>query len=186
MYIVGKESEDLIEFIDKAFKPKEDQLRKKGIQFDHYGIMYNVQIEIHRNVKDFQIRQMETSLFGAYCLLCCLKPTEWKDIQKIESGFPIERTAKRTLEIYEQMLNESGDIKNLIFHFSELICRNNDVSIRQLSEEALEACNKDVRNYREFLSRKCGDTVNLIDTFNRPFERSDPMIAEIMRIRLAM
>ncbi|CAF1561680.1 unnamed protein product [Didymodactylos carnosus] len=57
--IAEKESDDLIEFINKTFEPKEDQLRKPGIQFDHYGIMYNVQIEIHRNMKDFKIRQME-------------------------------------------------------------------------------------------------------------------------------
>ena len=37
---------------------------------------------------------------------------------------------------------------SLILHSCELICRNNGVSIEQLSEEALEACNEDVRNYR--------------------------------------
>ena len=41
---------------------------------------------------------------------------------------------------------------SLVFHSCELICRNNGVSIGQLFEEALEACNKDVRNYREILS----------------------------------
>jgi hypothetical protein len=63
---------------------------------------------------------------------------------------------------------------SLIFHSTELIARNDDVSIGQLSEEALESCNKDVRNYREFLSRKCGHVLNLTDTFNHLFERSDP------------
>ena len=38
----------------------------------------------------------------------------------------------------------------------------------------------------EFLSRKCGHTVNLVDTFHRLFERSDPMVTEIVRSRLAM
>ena len=74
---------------------------------------------------------------------------------------------------------------SLIFHSTELIVRKDGVSIGQLSEEALESCNKDVRNYREFLSRKCGYVVNLTDTFNRLFERSDLMVAEIVRQSLA-
>jgi hypothetical protein len=32
------------------------------------------------------------------------KLTEWKAIQKIESGCPIQRNSKRTLEIYERIL----------------------------------------------------------------------------------
>ena len=41
------------------------------------------------------------------------------------------------------------------------------------------------RNYREFLIRKCGHVVNLTDTFNRLFERSDSMVAEMVRQSLA-
>ncbi|CAF1158909.1 unnamed protein product [Didymodactylos carnosus] len=74
---------------------------------------------------------------------------------------------------------------SLIFHSTELIVRNDGISIGQLSEEALESCNKDVRYYREFLSRKCGHVVNSTDTFNRLFERSDPMVDEIVRRSLA-
>ena len=85
--IAEKESQKLLEFINKSFEPVEAKLQKNGIQFDHCGVKYNVQIVIHRGMKDFKIRQMETGLFGAHCLLCFSKPTEWKDIQKIESGF---------------------------------------------------------------------------------------------------
>ena len=74
---------------------------------------------------------------------------------------------------------------SLIFYSTELVVRNNGISIGQLSEEALESCNKDVRNYRELLSRKCGHVVNLTDTFNCLFERSDPMVAKIVRQSLA-
>jgi len=67
-------------------------------------------------------------------------------------------------------------VHNLIFHSAELVERNNGIALGELSEEALESCNKDVRNYREFLSRKCGHIPNLTDVFNRLFIRSDPLI----------
>ncbi|CAF0826926.1 unnamed protein product [Didymodactylos carnosus] len=54
---------------------------------------------------------MEIDLFGAHCLLCYSKRNEWKDIQKTEYGFPIERTAKGTVETYQKMLEEYGGIK---------------------------------------------------------------------------
>jgi hypothetical protein len=65
---------------------------------------------------------------------------------------------------------------SLIFHSAELIFRNNSRGLGEISEEALESTNKDVRNFREFLSRKCGHLENLTDVFNRLFLRSDPVV----------
>ncbi|CAF1171235.1 unnamed protein product [Didymodactylos carnosus] len=55
-------------------------------------------------------------------------------------------------------------VHNLIFHSAELVERNNGIGLGELSEEALESCNKDVRNYREFLARKTGHIPNLTDS----------------------
>ena len=71
-------------------------------------------------------------------------------------------------------------VHNLIFHSAELVERNNGIGLGELSEEALESSNKDVRNYREFLARKCGHIPNLTDVFNRLFIRSDPLIRHII------
>ncbi|CAF1096979.1 unnamed protein product [Didymodactylos carnosus] len=71
-------------------------------------------------------------------------------------------------------------VHNLIFHSPELIERNNGIALGELSEEALESCNKDVRNYREFLARKIGHIPNLTDVFNRLFIRSDPVLRLII------
>ena len=80
----------------------------------------------------------------------------------------------------EKWINYTMTVHSLIFHSCELIERNHGVALGELSEEALESCNKDIRNFREFLSRKCGHIMSLTDVFNRLFTRSDPVIRKII------
>ena len=75
----------------------------------------------------------------------------------------------------------SMTVHSLVFHTAELIYRNNSVGLGELSEEALESAYKDIRNFREFLSRKCGHLENITDVFNRLFIRSDPVINYIVQ-----
>jgi len=72
-------------------------------------------------------------------------------------------------------------VHSLVFNSAELIYQNNSVGLGELSEEALESANKDIRNFREFLSRKCGHLENITDVFNRLFIRSDPVINYIVQ-----
>ncbi|CAF1386409.1 unnamed protein product [Rotaria sordida] len=80
----------------------------------------------------------------------------------------------------EKWIDYTMTVHSLIFHSCELIQRNHGVALGELSEEALESCNKDIRNFREFLSRKCGHIMNLTDVFNRLFIRSGPVIRKII------
>ncbi|CAF1088600.1 unnamed protein product [Didymodactylos carnosus] len=109
--IAEKETADLLSFVNTTFEPEENQLQKDGIQFEYDGVKYNVLVEIHRSMKDFKIRQLESGLHGSHCLLCYSTPSGWKDIHKIESGFPIERTASDTIELYNEMPDEYGDVE---------------------------------------------------------------------------
>jgi hypothetical protein len=109
--IAEKETADLLLFVNTTFEPEENQIQRDGVQFEYDGVKYNVLVEIHRSMKDFKIRQMESGLHGAYCLLCCSSPSEWKDIRKIKVGFPIERTASDTMKLYEEILDEYGEVK---------------------------------------------------------------------------
>ena len=65
-------------------------------------------------MKDFKIRQLESGLQGAHCLLCYSTPSEQKDIHKTESGFPIEQTASDTIELYKEILDEYGEVKRRV------------------------------------------------------------------------
>ena len=63
-----------------------------------------------------------------------------------------------------------------IHHSAELIVLNDGYGLGMLSEEGLEANNKDIRNYLQFLCRKCSPQEQLTDVMNRLLERSDPVI----------
>ena len=49
-----------------------------------------------------------------------------------------------------------------------------------LSEEPIEASNKDFRNFRQFHARKTSRINNIFDVFMRLYHRADPLISEII------
>ena len=86
----------------------------------------------------------------------------------------------KKLLLNEKWIDYTMTVYLLIFHSCELIERNHDVALGELSEEALENSNKDIRNFREFLFRKCGHIMSPTDVFNRFFIRSDSVIRKII------
>ena len=112
--IAEKETADLLSFVNTTFEPEENQLHKDAVQVEYEGVKYKVLVQIRRSMKDFEIRQLESGLHGAHCLLCYSTPSEWKDIHKIESGFPIERTASDTIERYQEIHDEYGEVKRRV------------------------------------------------------------------------
>lgn len=65
-----------------------------------------------------------------------------------------------------------------IHHSAELIELNGGYGLGSLSEECLESNNKDIRNFLQFLCRKCSPLDQLTDVMSRLLERSDPKILE--------
>ena len=63
-------------------------------------------------------------------------------------------------------------------HSAELISVNDGYGLGNLSEECLEANNKDIRNYLQFLSRKTDPVKQLTDVMARLLERTDPQIIQ--------
>ena len=68
-----------------------------------------------------------------------------------------------------------------IQHSGTIIELNGGFGLGALSEEGLEANNKDIRNFIEFLSRKCDPTECLFDVLSRCLERSDPELLDLAR-----
>ena len=66
-------------------------------------------------------------------------------------------------------------------HSAELISRNDGYGLGALSEEGLEANNKDIREFLKSRSRKCDPVKQLTDVMHRLLERSEPIIAEKIR-----
>ena len=63
-----------------------------------------------------------------------------------------------------------------VHHSPELIRRNEGYGLGTLSEEGLEANNKDIRNYLESFCRKTDPLEQLTDVMYRLLERSDPVV----------
>ena len=63
-----------------------------------------------------------------------------------------------------------------IQHSVELMAMNDDYGLGSLSEECLEANNKDIRNYLQFLCRKTSPVDQMTDVMCRMLERSDPVV----------
>ena len=81
-------------------------------------------------------------------------------------------------------VNISPSLHKLLAHCVELIETCNDgCGMKEYSEEALEACNKLVRRYRENLSRKCSFELNSRDILMRLLTNSDPVMLAFRKIR---
>ena len=47
---------------------------------------------------------------GADCILCITKQNDWNGREKVEKGFPIERSSESTYKLYEQLVGDDGEI----------------------------------------------------------------------------
>ena len=80
-------------------------------------------------------------------------------------------------------VNITPSLHKLLAHSPELIQSCNDgYGMKQFSEEALEACNKLIRKYRDNLSRKCSFNANITDIFVRLMSESDPVLLTFRRV----
>ena len=67
-------------------------------------------------------------------------------------------------------------VHQVLAHSAELIAANKNRGLGTLSEEPLEHNNKNIRRYREQLSRKTTQEDNLTDVFHRLWLKSDPVV----------
>ena len=63
-----------------------------------------------------------------------------------------------------------------LHHSADLITLNDGYGLGNLSEEGLEANNKDIRNYLKLLSCKTSHLEHFTDVMSRLLERSDPCV----------
>ena len=72
----------------------------------------------------------------------------------------------------------------LLTHCIEVIESCNDgYGMKEYSEEALEACNKLVINYRDNLYRKCSFATNSTDIFTRLMNKRNPVMLTFHKVR---
>ena len=105
----------------------------------------------------------------------------------------VSSSRKVNLDKFKQLCNEASlnicenfpwfkinhTLHGPLHHGVELISRNDGYGLGSLSEECLEANNKDIRNYLPFLSRKVSPVAQMTDVMSRLLERSDPQIHQL-------
>ena len=72
-------------------------------------------------------------------------------------------------------------VHKLLIHGAEIV-KYALLPIGQLSEDAQESRNKDIKNFRLHHSRKCSRESNMRDIFNRLLSTSDPFLSSIRKL----
>ena len=104
----------------------------------------------------------------------------------------ISSTRQINIELFDQLCKEfslnlienfpwarlNHTLHGAVHHSTELMILNGGYGLGSLSEEGLEANNKDIRNYLESHGRKTSSIDQLTDVMIRLLERSDPVIAQ--------
>ena len=67
-------------------------------------------------------------------------------------------------------------VHKLLAHSWELMQCNDNHGLGSLDESGLEGCNKILRSIRTHLARKVSQAMNLVDTLNRMWVSSDPLL----------
>ena len=68
-------------------------------------------MNITDSMKDLKLKRKISGLGGANCILCVTKQADWTDVTNIVQGFPINRSAEETWQLYEELVNEDGEIE---------------------------------------------------------------------------
>ena len=109
-------------------------------------------------------------------------------LQTLSSGYEIDvekfqNYAIETARTYTNLYNWyplPTSVHRVLMHGAETIS-SFDIPIGQLSEEAQEARNKDIKNFRLNFARKTSRQDNLQDVFNRLLVSSDPVISSLRK-----
>ena len=97
----------------------------------------------------------------------------------------LESQCKDTYEsiiFHFKWVNITPYLHKILAHSSELIkACNSSHGLKDLSEEAVEVCNKLIRKYREHLGRKFSFSLNMRDIFIRLVCNTDPVLNTFRR-----
>ena len=129
-----------------------------------------------------------TTLFGflSYCIVATSTTnTGYRNLVHLVTQVDLVKFKSLCLEASSNICDNfswtriNHTLHGPLHHGVELITRNDGYGLGSLSEECLEANNKDIRNYLQFLSRKVSPEAQVTDVMNRLLERSDPGILHL-------
>ena len=103
--------EDLLSLVIPTTDEARKELSAEGVCASVGDKGWDVKVVIHDSMKDLKFKKLISGLGGADCILCKTQRKDWTDREKVANGFPIERSAEDTFALYEELVDEDGDIK---------------------------------------------------------------------------
>lgn len=100
------------------------------------------------------------------------------DVQKFQKY--TEETARKFVDIYPWFCMPTT-VHKILIHGHQIV-NSLMLPIGQMSEEAQESCNKDIKKFRENFARKCDREKNVEDVFRRLLITSDPIISSLRKL----
>ena len=103
---------ELIELVIKTTDNCRSKLEEESfVIVTNTGKAINVSLKIHNTMMDLiKMKRNLCSKLGADCILCKHPQNDWMNQDIIEQGFRITTSAADTLEIYESLLGDDGNI----------------------------------------------------------------------------
>ena len=95
--------------------PSTDKIRKElneegiVIKYDE-GKLVDIAVNKQDTMKGLKFQRCISGLQGADCIICTTKVYDWTTRAKVISGFPINRNADDTWELYNQLVSQDGEI----------------------------------------------------------------------------
>ena len=77
---------------------------------DDKGNCYEVCHTITDTMKDLIFKKKLSGIGGADCIICESRKKDWIDAEKIKHGFPINRLAEHSIDLYNKLVEEGGEI----------------------------------------------------------------------------
>ena len=113
--------DDLLSLVIPTTDAARKELQEEGlcIRLDDKAV--NVKIVIHDSMKDLKFKKHISGLGGADCILCVSQQKDWTDKERVQEGFPINRSAEDTLRLFEELVDKDGNVP----------CKGGDFDTRQ-------------------------------------------------------
>ncbi len=106
---------DLLDFVIKETDRVRKDLNSNGLLVpicsDNEQFYQHVSCDMKDTMKDLKFKKSISGLGGADCILCKSKVADWTNVEKIEAGgFKIDRSFSDTQSIFNQVIDEDGNI----------------------------------------------------------------------------
>ena len=102
---------ELLDFVIKRTDQARNDLNTNGLCITLDNEIHNILCVMKDTMKDLKFKKCISGLGGADCILCKSKVNDWTNLQKIEDGFKIDRSYEDTQTIFNDVLDNNGNIR---------------------------------------------------------------------------